>query len=253
MSELIHLVVGGLIQAGVCDATIWGVHRFAATLLRKVYAAAFAPSVTPFILASTLTRHSDGLVRPMRRRRLRWDSADGSIPVRGKRGWVDHLATVAGVPMTLDELDTALRGSFQDYESYVLQQLNLDEDEEGEGNYGCRFVPGVSNRIPGILIPGGWEFDLARQNVSEGIRMLVTRIVAASTAVGLPQGAPAAGALAGPPLRARGLRGDAMGRAGGFRRGGSVRGGIGPRTGESAGRRKTTQSNRRADDIGGCG
>ena len=181
VSDLVHLIVGGLVQSGICDATVWGVHRFTATMLRRVYAAAISPSVTPFILASTLTRHSDGLVRTMRRRRLRWDSADGSVPVRGKRGWVDHVATTMGVPITLDELDTHLRGFFQDYESYVLHQLNLDEDEEGEGSYGCRFVTGVANRIPAILIPRGWELDLARQNVSEGIRMLVTRIVAAST------------------------------------------------------------------------
>jgi len=187
ISDLIHMIVGGLVQAGICDATVWGVHRFACLLLRRVYGATLPASVTPFILASTLTRHSNGLVRPMRRRRLRWDSADSSVPVRGKRGWVDHLATKVGTPMTLDELDTVLRGCFQDYESYVLQQLNLDEEEEGERSYGCRLVPGVTNRIPGILIPRGWELDLARQNVSEGIRFLVAKIVAASTRSAYPK------------------------------------------------------------------
>ena len=123
----------------------------------------------------------------MRRRRLRWDSADGSIPVRGKRGWVDHLVTVAGVPITIEELDAALRGSYQDYESYVLQQLGIDEDEEGERNYGYRLVPGVANRIPGILIPRGWELDLARQNVSDGICRLVAKIVATSTRSAYPK------------------------------------------------------------------
>ena len=181
LSDIIHMVVGGLVQAGVCDATVWGVHRITCSLLTRVYGSALSPSVTPFVLASTLTRHSDGLVRHMRRRRLRWDSANGSIPVRGKRGWVDHLATVAGVPMTLDELDAALRRSFQDYESYVLQQLNLDEDEEGAGSYGCRFVSGVSHVVPGILIPRGWELDLATGNISEGVRLVVAKIVSMST------------------------------------------------------------------------
>jgi hypothetical protein len=123
----------------------------------------------------------------MRRRRLRWDSADGSIPVRGKRGWVDHLATSAGVPMTLDELDAALRGSFQDYESYILKQLNLDEDEEGESSYGCQYIPGVSHVVPAILIPRGWELDLGEVNVSEGVRLAVAKIVSMGTRSPFPK------------------------------------------------------------------
>ena len=187
LSDLIHLLVGGLVQVGVCDATVWGVHRFTISLLRKVYAATLSPSVTPFVLASTLVRHSDGIVRHMRRRRLRWDSADGSIPVRGKRGWVDHLATVARVPMTFDVLDAALRGSFQDYESYVLKQLNLEEEEEGESSYGCQYIPGVSHVVPAILIPRGWELDLAASNVSEGVRLVVAKIVSISTRSPFPK------------------------------------------------------------------
>ncbi len=187
LSDLIHMVVGGLVQAGICDATVWGVHRFTCSLLKRVYGSTLTPSVTPFVLASTLTRHSDGLVKHMRRRRLRWDSADGSVPVRGKRGWVDHLSTVAGVPMTLDELDAALRGSFQDYESYVLKQLNLDDEEEGESNYGCQYIPGVSHVVPAILIPRGWELDLAAMNVSEGVRLVVAKIVSMSTRSPFPK------------------------------------------------------------------
>ncbi|MEI7686913.1 MAG: hypothetical protein WCL32_17980, partial [Planctomycetota bacterium] len=60
ISDLIHIVVGGLVQSGVCDATVWGVHRFACVLLRKVFGANLLPSVTPFVLASTFIRHSDG-------------------------------------------------------------------------------------------------------------------------------------------------------------------------------------------------
>lgn len=187
LSDLIHMIVGGLVQAGVCDATVWGVHRFTCSLLRRVYGASLASSVTPFVLAGTLVRHSDGIVRHMRRRRLRWDSADGSIPVRGKRGWVDHLATVARVPMTFDELDAALRGSFQDYESYVLKQLNLDEEEEGESSYGCQYIPGVSHVVPAILIPRGWKLDLGAVNISEGVRLAVVKIVSMSTRSPFPK------------------------------------------------------------------
>jgi hypothetical protein len=181
ISDLIHLVVGGLLHAGVCDATVWGVHRFSGSMLKRAYGSTLSVSVTPFLLASTLTRHSDGLVRHMRRRRLRWDSADGSIPVRGKRGWIDYISTVKRVPITLDELDAALRDNFQDYESYVIQQINLDEDEEGAGSYGCRFISGVSHVVPGMLIPRDWELDPVTMNVSEGVRQAVTKIVAMST------------------------------------------------------------------------
>ncbi len=187
LSDLIHMVVGGLVQAAVCDATVWGVHRFTCSLLRRVYGAAVAGSVTPFVLASTLVRHSEGLVRHMRRRRLRWDSADGSIPVRGKRGWVDHVTALAGVPMTFDELDDALRAHFQDYEPYVLKQLNLNEDEEGEASFGYQFLPGVSHVVPTMIIPRGWELDLTAQNVSEGVRLTVAKIVSMSTRSPFPR------------------------------------------------------------------
>ena len=201
MSDLVHLLVGGLVQAGVCDATVWGVHRFAVAMLRRIRGATLPGSVTPFVLANALVIHSEGLVNPMRRRRLRWESADGSIPIRGKRGWVDRIAAEAGIPMTLDELDLALRDRFQDYEPYVLQQLNLEEDEEGTKTFGCQFIPGWSSwklnltewrtsetgRIPDVLVPGGWKLDLARQNVSPGIRLLAEKIAAASERSSYPK------------------------------------------------------------------
>jgi hypothetical protein len=177
ISDLINLIIGGLVQLGICDATVWGIHRFTASLLRQVYGAALPPALTPFILASTLVRHSDGLVRPMRRRRLRWDSADGSVSVRGKVGWVDHVTYLASTPLTLDELDAALRTHFQDYEPYVLKQLNLTEDEEGLANVGYSFVPGISNVIPTMVIPSGWKLDLNATNVSEGVRLVVAKVV----------------------------------------------------------------------------
>ena len=176
-AELAHLVVGGLMHAGICDATVWGVHRFAASSLRQVYAAALSAHITPFVLAVTLIRHSDGLVRHMRRRRLRWDSADGSIPIRGKRGWIDHVATGAGMPMTFEEFDTALKGVYQDYEPYSLKQLHADEEEDGETGHGYQFVPGVSHVVPAVLIPGGWELDADGANVSPGVRRAVAKIV----------------------------------------------------------------------------
>ena len=96
VAELVGMVVGGMVQAGIGDATVWGVHRFARDLLARICGATFAEPITPFVFATAFALHSGGRVRPMRRRRLRWDCADGSIPVRGKRGWVDRVATIAG-------------------------------------------------------------------------------------------------------------------------------------------------------------
>lgn len=175
--QLVDLVVGGLLQAGVADATVWGVHRYTDQILRKAYGAALPPSVNPFTLASMFTRHSDGLVRTMRRRRLRWDTVDGVPPVRGKRGWVGYVIERAGVPITLEELDLGLREFFQDYESYVLNQIE-SEDEEGGQALTYRSYPGNSTRIPKIFIPDRWHINLGAVNVSEGVRRFVAKVVA---------------------------------------------------------------------------
>lgn len=175
---LINLVVGGLLQAGVADATVWGVRRYADEALTRAYGAALPAGVTAFILGSMLVRHSDDLVRPMRRRRLRWDSADGSVPVRGKRGWVDHVVTTAGVPLTMDEVAAGLRHSYQDYEDYVLGQLTFDdEDEEGHRAVAFRTTAGNSTRLSKLFVPDGWRLNAARDNVGEGVRQFVGRVI----------------------------------------------------------------------------
>ncbi len=180
VTDLVNLIIGGLTQAGIGDATVWGVHRFAQNIMRCVHGATLPESVSPFILASVLVLHSSGLIRHMRRRRLRWDRTDGSLPARGKRGWVDLVMAEAGIPLTYDELNVALRARFQDYESYVLKQLHLTEDEEGEQICGFRYVPGVSQVVPPIIIPQGWELDLVGLNISQGIKNAVERIVSLS-------------------------------------------------------------------------
>lgn len=185
---LIHLIVGGLTHAGICDATVWGVHRFAGDQLAKLFGAKLPAALTPFVLARMFVVHSDGLVRPMRRRRLRWDAPRGSIRPRGKCGWVDHVATTAGVPLTFDELDAALRVHFQDYEWYVLKQLDQLDDEEGETEFGYQYLQGVSNAVPGMLIPAGWEFDSSLVNVSAGVRLAVAKLVRMSKRAPVPKG-----------------------------------------------------------------
>lgn len=156
-------------------------------MLRRVYGAALQHAITPFIFAGVLVRHSDGLINHMRRRRLRWDLADGSVPVRGKFGWVDHVMESAGVPMTFDEFDGRLRVHFQDYERYVLKQLHLKEDEEGQSVLASQYVPGVHQIVPPIIIPNGWELDISRVNVSEGIKKVAKRIALMSVTSPIPR------------------------------------------------------------------
>jgi hypothetical protein len=187
LGELVHLLIGGLLQVGICDATVWGGHRFLIEALRKVHAATFPPDLTAFVLAHLLLSQSNGLIRHMRRRRLRWTSADGLIPVRGKRGWINQVVQAAAVPMTLAELDTALRGWFQDYEAFALNQVFFHEVEDGEPTYGCQFINSSSTIIPPLVVPRGWELDLATVNVSAGVRNVVAQIVNLSQQAPFPK------------------------------------------------------------------
>jgi hypothetical protein len=173
------LVVTGLTQHGVADATVWGVHRFVNEVFARLYGAQLPEHITPFILSSLLIQHSEGTIRPMRRRRLRWDCANNALPVRGKYGWIDYVVTKANVPMTIDDLNVALRRYYQDYERYVLAQLSSDGDEDGGGLVETSIIPGCATRIPQVFVSRKWAINDAADNVSEGIRLFGSRIIAA--------------------------------------------------------------------------
>jgi len=113
----------------------------------------------------------------MRRRRLRWDTADRSIPVRGKRGWIDHIVQRVGVPQTLEELCTHMRSSYQDYEDYVYNQLKFDDEDETAGELGFYTSAGNSTRIPKMFIPDTWKLDPSAVNVSAGVKSFIERVV----------------------------------------------------------------------------
>ena len=72
------LLISGFLERGIVDATVWGVHRFANEMLARIFGVTLPETVTPFVLADMLVKLSDGLMRTMRRRRLRWDTAAGS-------------------------------------------------------------------------------------------------------------------------------------------------------------------------------
>lgn len=177
---LILMIVAGLTQRGVADATVWGTYRFANEVLARLYGAHLPRHITPFILSEILVLHSDGAVRHMRRRRLRWDCADAALPVRGKHGWIDYVVTEARCPITVDELDAALRRHYQDYERYVFTQLTTDGDEDGRGLSDTSIIPGVGTRIPLVFVSRSWALNDTADNVSEGIRLFGTRIISAT-------------------------------------------------------------------------
>ena len=171
LEALRSLIVSGLSARGVHDATAWGVHRFAVETLGRLYGVTLPPGLDPFLLADVLVQESGGEVRPMRRRRLRWDGAGGTAAALGKRGWVCKVVTESGGPLLLSEIDPLLRRYYQDYEPYVINQLANAfagrDDEEGENPHAIRFEGGGS--LPIFVVPDGWRFDPAATNVSTGV------------------------------------------------------------------------------------
>lgn len=83
--------------------------------------------------------------------------------------------------MTMRELHGALQAYYQDYEWYVLSQVNLDDEEDGEHFCGARILSGYPKYLPAIILPCDWQLDVAKENVSEEIKLLVAKIITAGT------------------------------------------------------------------------
>lgn len=181
IEDLIHMIIGAAIQIDVGDATTWGVHRLANSLLLQSFGGTFAPCITPFVLEDALVTHSNGLICPMRRRRLQWGTANHSIPVRGKFGWIDHLVSTIGTLLTREELEAAMHDHYQDYGDYVMQQLQyVDNTEDGVGRLNCQIIPGIALVAPTIFKPSGWVLNAEASNISEGIRIAAEQFAAMS-------------------------------------------------------------------------
>lgn len=169
---IVAAALSGFLEAGIVDVTVWGFHRFVNEQLRSLYAARLPVSIDAFILSDMVVRQSGRRIRPMRRRRLRWDTQDeGAAIARGKLGWVGFVVNQLGMPIVLDELGAMLNRYYQDYDSYVIDQLNLDADEEGESDYGVTLHPCIVHKLPPVIVPDGWSLDPTNENVSEGVRL----------------------------------------------------------------------------------
>ncbi|QDT16781.1 sigma factor-like helix-turn-helix DNA-binding protein [Alienimonas californiensis] len=171
LEALRTLILSGLSSRGIHDATAWGVHRFAQETLRRLFGVTLPPGLDQFLLADVLVQESGGDVRPMRRRRLRWNEAGGTATALGKRGWVCRTVAEAGGPVTLGEIGVRLARYYQDYEPYVIGQLPSAfegrDDEEGENPHAIRFEG--AGPLPTVAVPEGWTFDTAQMNVSPGV------------------------------------------------------------------------------------
>lgn len=171
-----RMIGSGLLQLGIADATAWGVHRFAGELVAKMYGAELPPAFTPFVLCDLLVKVTVNFMRPMRRRRLHWDSPHTGIPARGKGGWVAEVVSRNGCPIVLDELGDLLRKNYQDYASHVINQIQIAADEGGGFDDRVQYLAGIAHRVPPILVPKGWQFDLPQRNVSEGVLAVARRL-----------------------------------------------------------------------------
>jgi hypothetical protein len=147
VETIVNCVLNGMSGKGIFDATVWGVYRFVNELLEYEYRSTFPMGLDEIILADVLVAHSEGRIRNMRRRRLRWDD-DESPVAKGKNGWVASYVNSVNMAITVDELDELLRESFQDYANYVLEQIKPADDEDGDSTDSFEVV-----KIPRIGLP----------------------------------------------------------------------------------------------------
>lgn len=182
ISQVITFLVNGMLQRGIVDATSAGVHRFINEVLGQLFGASLPALITPYILADMLVVHGDGVIRHMRRRRLKWEAVGPGLQAWGKRRWVGHVVTEAGKPIVLAELDTALRAYYQDYADYVIQQIHYNhysiDDDAGGSDKRVAFITNLGPGIPIIAAPIDWQLDVAADppNVSPGVLEVVSQI-----------------------------------------------------------------------------
>ena len=177
VESIVVMAIGSLARLGIFDVSVWGFHRFVCEQLSSLFNARLRPETTPFILADMVVRLTNGKIRPMRRRRLRWDGPGLLNQAKGKRGWVEHVVNSNGVPIILDELGGLLNAFYQDYAPYALAQLNLDSEEDGCNELGVSLIAGVPHKVPQLIVPENWAFNLQEENVSEGVKIAIARAV----------------------------------------------------------------------------
>lgn len=166
---IIQSTMLGLSSRSIYDATIWGVHRYVREYLKAATGSDLPEQLTPVVLANVLVLHSNGLIRHMRRRRLRWEDPESIHVARGKSGWVGQVVSSKGMPISLDELSDLLKDSYQDYHLHVVKQIIIATDEDGDFDERVHYFEGTRRRLPAILVPTDWTLNTDCRNVSTGI------------------------------------------------------------------------------------
>lgn len=176
LTDLAHLIVGGLTEQGIWDASVWGVHEYVKRRLQEVYRVSLCSETDPFALARMLVRvtrvGTDGLIRTMRRRRLRWDPKDAPCAL-GKLRWIGEVLARCGQPLTADELSAEMSRVYQRYNDSVYVQLPPTTA------YGFTRLSGSKSGKPVIFVRSDWEPNADGSNVSGGVRAFINQVVSA--------------------------------------------------------------------------
>jgi DNA repair protein RadC len=174
IDQLVDIVLTRLTSKGIFDATVWGVHRFITESIRDQFNASISNNISAFMLSSLLIKFSNGKIRPMRRRRLRWNDFNESQSALGKTGWINYIVKNECKPLTLEELDVLLNRYYQDYKFYVIQQLPKyqGENDEGVTNQEYHFFDGIPRVIPPIIIPNNWVPSQSNHTWSDGVNVV---------------------------------------------------------------------------------
>ncbi|MDP1564447.1 MAG: hypothetical protein Q8M16_23955 [Pirellulaceae bacterium] len=162
-------------RESIVDLSAWGLHRLVNELIAQLYQGKLSDRLSPFVLAELAVRESRRQVRHMRRHRIFWKDAI-QIPgrIRGKNGWASHVLQEFGMPLEVQEIAPLLRAYYQDYPRYVISQLSFCSKGDDRKIYPVEKIV-FHHRV--LLIPDGWQPNSNVDNVSDGIKKMVSGAV----------------------------------------------------------------------------
>jgi hypothetical protein len=175
IDEIIAAAWGWLLKEKIHDLSAWGFKRLVDEQLQQLHNAKLPEKVTPFVLADIVVRQSNGMVRHRRRHRLCW-SASLKQPglVLGKDGWAVRVLQEYGKPIMALEIGPLMKRYYQDNHDYVYRQLSFRNDDESEV---CNGATRISlGRLGNIFVPDGWSLNNKKDNISSGIKAILTKI-----------------------------------------------------------------------------
>jgi hypothetical protein len=157
------------------DLSAWGLHRLVTELIAQLYRGKLSDMLSPFVLAEFAVRESRRQVGHMRRHRIFWkDALHTPARVRGKKGWASYALQKFGMPLEVQEMAPLLSAYYQDYPDYVIRQLSFRSQGDDRTAYPVEKIV-FHRRV--LLIPDGWQPNSNLDNVSDGIKTMVSSAV----------------------------------------------------------------------------